>query len=57
MVDKVYQYTDEYKCPRCKFFNKPQNVKKHINSIKNKNGELCKKYENDYSRWWYLKIR
>ena len=57
MVEKVHQYTEKNKCFKCLFFNTEQNVIKHINSRKNKNGELCNKYKNTYSNWYYLKIR
>ncbi len=58
MVEKVHQYTDEKnKCKNCFFYNTEQNVKKHLNSTKNKKGELCKKYETEYSTWYYLKMK
>lgn len=60
MPDKelVHSYFDErFKCPKCNFYNRPQNVLKHINSVKNLNGKLCDKYKTEYSNWYYLKIR
>jgi hypothetical protein len=57
MTEKVHKYNDEInKCPNCRFFNSSQNVMRHINSIKNKNRELCKKYQTTYSRWYYSKM-
>ena len=56
-IEIVHTYLkNENKCPRCLFYNTEQNVRKHINSIRNKNGELCKKYQTKYNRWYYLKI-
>ena len=58
MPDKIHTYLkNENKCKNCKFFNTKQNVKKHINSTRNINGELCLKYQTEYSKWFYLKIR
>ena len=57
-MEKVHSYNiEKNKCPNCKFFNTEQNIKKHLNSTKNKKGELCKKYQIEYSTWYYLKMR
>jgi hypothetical protein len=58
MPEIVHTYLkNENKCFKCLFYNTEQNVRKHINSNKNKNGELCKKYQNEYSNWYYDKMR
>ena len=57
-IEKIHSYNKpENKCPRCNFFNTEQNVKRHLNSIRNENGDLCKKYQTEYNRWYYMKMR
>lgn len=58
MPEIVHTYLkSENKCPNCRFYNSPQNVLRHIHSSKNKNGEICKKkYQEQYSKWYYLRF-
>jgi hypothetical protein len=58
-MEKVHSYNIEInKCPNpnCFFYNSEFNVKKHLNSKRNKNGKLCEKYKTEYSSWYYKKI-